>query len=59
MIGPSSTNQTAPTGFRIDVVQQPLQRKGASPNQIGRIFDALWGTGSVWNTILSPHGQRP
>ena len=31
---------------RIDVAQQPLQREGGSPNQIGRIFDGLW-----WNTI--------
>jgi len=28
---------------RIDVAQEPIERERSSTNQIGRIFDGLWG----------------
>jgi hypothetical protein len=30
----------------IDMAQQPIQGKDATPDQIGRVFDGLW-----WHTI--------
>ena len=35
---------------RVDVAQQAVQREGASPDQIGRVFDGLW-----WYTIHLNH----
>jgi hypothetical protein len=35
---------------RVDVTQQAIQRKGAGPDQIGRILDGLW-----WYTIHLSH----
>jgi hypothetical protein len=35
---------------RVDVAQQAVQREGASPDQIGRVFDGLW-----WYTIHLSH----
>jgi hypothetical protein len=35
---------------RVDVAQQAIQREGASPDQIGRVFDGLW-----WYTIHLSH----
>ena len=35
---------------RVDVAQEAVQRKGASPEQVGRILDGLW-----WYTIHLSH----
>ena len=34
----------------IDVAQQPIQREGATPDQVGRVFGWLW-----WHTIHLDH----